>query len=143
MRAVNPWASYRQVATQTASSGQLVLMLFDGVIRFLERATSGFGLDDPAEANQLISNNVLRAQAIIHELNVSLNMEEGGEFADTLRQLYLYFDRRLQHSNLTKTMDGITEVIGRLTVLRDAWAQMLLQNQAQTAPDRAAELLAA
>ena len=145
MRAVNPWASYRQVATQTASSGQLVLMLFDGVIRFLERANSGFGLEDLAESNQLISNNVLKAQAIIHELNVSLNMEHGGQFADTLRQLYFYFDRRLQHSNLTKTPEGITEVLSRLTVLRDAWAQMLQQNQTETAPapDRASELLAA
>lgn len=144
MRAVNPWASYRQVATQTASSGQLVLMLFDGAIRFLERASSGFGVEDPAESNQLISNNLLRAQAIIHELNVSLNLEQGGKFADTLRQLYLYFDRRLQHSNLTKTPDGITEVIGRLTVLRDAWAQMLQsQTEGATVSDPATELLAA
>lgn len=125
MRATNPWASYRQVATQTASSGQLVLMLFDGIIRFLERAGGGFGVDDPAEANEVISNNVLRAQAIIHELNSSLNMDEGGPFADNLRQLYYYFDRRLQHSNITKTPEGITEVSARVSVLREAWSQML------------------
>lgn len=144
MRAANPWASYRQVATQTASAAQLVLMLFDGAIRFLERASTGFGLEDPAESNQLISNNLLRAQAIIHELNVSLNVEQGGQFADTLRQLYNYFDRRLTHSNRTKTPDGIIEVIGRLTVLRDAWAQML-QNQAEgtAVSDPASQLLAA
>ena len=143
MRAVNPWASYRQVATQTASSGQLVLMLFDGIIRFLERANGGFGLPDPAAANEQISNNVLKAQAIIHELNISLNVQDGGQFADTLRQLYLYFDRRLQHSNMTKTPDGISEVIARVTVLRDAWAQMLQAQTEGTAPDAASQLLAA
>ena len=58
-RAVNPWQSYRQVATQTATPGQLVLMLFDGAIRFLDRALAGFDLDDPAECNSTVSNNVI------------------------------------------------------------------------------------
>lgn len=125
MHPVNPWASYRSVATQTASPGQLVLMLFDGAIRFLECALTGFAQEDVAESYQTINNNVLRAQAIIHELNISLNMEQGGDFAQTLRRLYDYFDRRLQESNLKKVPVGIEEVIGRLTTLRDAWAQML------------------
>ena len=42
----NPWQSYSQMATQTTSPGQLVPMLYDGVIRFLERAPRGFGHDD-------------------------------------------------------------------------------------------------
>ena len=70
MPPVNPWASYRSVATQTASPGQLVLMLFDGAIRFLECALNGFGSEDIVESYQTINNNVLRAQAIIHEPEV-------------------------------------------------------------------------
>lgn len=125
MHLVNPWQSYRQVAMQTAPPGQLVLMLYEGAIRFLERALGGFDKDDPAEFNLTINNNVLRAQEIIRELNASLNMERGGEFADRLRGLYDYFDRRLMESNLKKEDGGIKEVIQRLTVLRDAWATML------------------
>ncbi len=125
MHPVNPWASYRSVATRTASPGQLVLMLFDGAIRFLENSLTGFGLEDLAESYQLISNNVLRAQAIIHELNMSLDLEQGGQVAATLRQLYNYFDRRLDESNLKKIPEGIEEVLKRMIVLRDAWAQML------------------
>jgi len=121
----NPWQSYRQVATQTASPGQLVLMLFDGAIRFLERARLGFAADDPLEFNQTINNNVLRAQEIISELNLSLNLAEGGEFAATLRRLYDYMDGRLHESNRYKKEDGILDVIRRLTILRDAWAEML------------------
>ena len=144
MRATNPWASYRQVATQTASSGQLVLMLFDGVIRFLERANAGFDQEDPAEANQIISNNVLRAQAIIHELNVSLNMAEGGQIADTLRQLYHYFDQRLRQSNFTKTPEGIAEVIRLTSALRESWSQMLQgQTDGGQMAENAPQLLAA
>ena len=48
-----PWQSYRQVSTQTASPGQLVLMLFDGAIRFLDRALEGFELEDPVEFKPL------------------------------------------------------------------------------------------
>lgn len=145
MPPVNPWASYRSVATQTASPGQLVLMLFDGAIRFLECALNGFGSEDIVESYQTINNNVLRAQAIIHELNLSLNMEQGGECAQTLRRLYDYFDRRLQESNLQKVPAGIEEVIRRLTTLRDAWSQMLQGNTWQPKPDEvpAAALMAA
>ncbi len=135
MPPVNPWASYRSVATQTASPGQLVLMLFDGAIRFLECALNGFGSEDIVEAYETINNNVLRAQAIIHELNVSLNLEQGGECAQTLRRLYDYFDRRLQESNLQKVPAGIEEVIRRLTTLRDAWSQMLQGNTWQAKSD--------
>ena len=128
MRQLNPWQSYRQVATQTASPGQLVLMLFDGAIRFLERARLGFAADDPLEFNQTIHNNVVRAQEIISELNFSLNLDQGGELAATLRRLYDYMDGRLQESNQHKKEDGILDVIGRLTTLREAWAEMLQKN---------------
>lgn len=129
----NPWKSYKQVAAQTASPGQLTLMLFDGAIRFLEQARQGFQLTDPIEFNQTINNNVLRAQAIINELNYALNMESGGEVAIVLRRLYIYFDRRLLDSNIHKEPSGIEEVITRLSGIRDAWMEMLTQLSAEKA----------
>lgn len=125
MKPANPWNSYRQIATQTASPGQLVLMLYDGAIRFLDRALTGFSKEDPAEFNETINNNILRAQDIVRELNASLNLEAGGELAAALRRVYLYLDWRLVQSNLKKERAGIDESIQRLTVLRDAWAAML------------------
>ena len=131
----NPWQSYRQVATQTASPGQLVLMLFDGAIRFLEKARLGFTFDDPLEFNLTINNNVVRAQDILHELNWSLDLEKGGEFAGTLRRLYDYMDHRLHESNQYKREDGILDVLKRLTVLRDAWAEMLRNGASNQTPE--------
>lgn len=127
MKPSNPWQSYRQVATRTASPGQLVLMLYEGAIRFLEQAQAGFKLDDPVEFNTTINNNILRAQDIIRELDFSLNVELGGELAIQLRRLYDYFDRVLLEANLRKDSDGINEVIVRLSELREAWATMLRQ----------------
>jgi flagellar protein FliS len=100
-------------------------MLFDGAIRFLEQARGGFALEDPGEFNLTINNNVQRAQAIIDELNGSLDMVRGGELSRHLRGLYLYLDRRLDESNRTKTPEGIGECLERLDTLRNAWADML------------------
>jgi len=134
MQVVNPWKSYRQIATQTASPGHLVLMLFDGALRNLERALPGFALADPGESNMTIHNHIQRARDIIRELNYALNMEEGGQCAATLRQLYDYFDRRLMESNLRKNRRGVDEVIRHLTVLREAWASMLRNEGAEAEP---------
>lgn len=134
MHVANPWKSYRQIATQTAPPGQLVLMLYDGALRSLERALPGFDYEDPRESNTTIHNNLQRAQEIIRELNLALNMEQGGEFASTLRGLYDYFDRRIWESNLRKQREGVDEVIRHLTVLRDAWATMLNKESTPTAP---------
>lgn len=110
-------------------------MLFEGAIRFLERAENGFTLEDPAEANQTIHNNIHRAQEILHELNMTLDLTNGGQLAQTLRSLYEYIDRRLLESNLQKTTDGLVEARRHLGVLRDAWAQML-QGQGSGEPAR-------
>jgi len=131
MNRVNPLRSYQQISTQTATPGQLVLMLFDGAIRFLERARVGFQYDDPLLFNQTINDNILRAQDIINELNASLNMEAGGEFATNMRRLYEYMNWRLMTSNFKKEENGVVEIIGYLTTLRDAWAEML-RNQGQS-----------
>jgi flagellar protein FliS len=128
----SPWNSYRQVAMQTAAPGQIVLMLFEGAIRFLERAQTGFGLEDPADANQTIHNNIHRAQEVLHELNMALDVTNGGELAHTLRGLYEYMDRRLIESNLEKSVDGVIEARRHLGILRDAWAEML---RGQSTPD--------
>jgi flagellar protein FliS len=128
----NPWQSYRQAATKTATPGQLVLMLFDGALRFLDRALIGFDLDDPLESNLAINNNILKAQEILRELNMSLNMEKGGEFAATMRRLYNYYDLQLSQSNLKKDPAGVQLVIRLLSVIRGAWAEMLTGNSAKT-----------
>ena len=139
----NPWQSYQQVATKTAPPGHLVLMLYAGAAKFLERALTGFDIDDPAESNETINNNIIRAQEIIFELNVTLNMNEGGELAKTLRSLYEYMDRRLLEANLKKDTEIVKEVLGRVVVLRDAWAQMLNNQGAASAPDASQPALAA
>jgi flagellar protein FliS len=125
MPAINPWKSYHQTATLTAPPGQIILMLYDGALRFLDRALTGFNHTDPAQLNMTVHNNLQRASDIIRELDCVLNLEKGGELAETLHRLYDYFQERLHASNVRKQRHGIEEVIQHLGVLREAWAAML------------------
>ena len=85
----------------------------------------GFNATDICERNTAIHNNIQHAVDIIRELNNSLDLEAGGLLADTLRNLYAFFERRLIESNLKKTRKGIEEVLPMLKQLRDAWFKML------------------
>ena len=125
MPATNPWKSYHQTATLTAPPGQIILMLYDGALRFLERALLGFDKVDPAEFNMTVNNNLQRARDIIRELDCALDVERGGELAFTLHRLYEYFEHRIHASNVRKKREGVEEVVKHLNVLRDAWAAML------------------
>ena len=121
----DPWQSYRKVTVQTAPPEQLVLMLYDGAISFLERGLAGFDHSDPLKFNQTINNNVLRAQAIIYDMNARLDMQKGGEIAENFRRIYGYYYSRLQEGNLKKKKSPLEEVLGYLRGLREAWAEML------------------
>jgi flagellar protein FliS len=110
-------------------------MLFDTGIASLQRARAGFAVRDPAERNMTIHNNLRRAREVIQQLNIALDMDKGGELAATLGRLYDYFNRRLLESDVKKTPQGVDEVIGHFTVLRDAWAAMLRKEEVRVAPE--------
>lgn len=142
MHTFNPLKSYTQIAAKTAPRGVLVLMLFDRALRALDAALTGFQYTDPRERNETIHNNLRRAVDIVRFLNQSLNLEQGGELAATLRRLYRYFEDLLLKSNLQKQRDGIDEVITHLKPLRDAWAEMLTK-QGEEVSDPKPELMQA
>lgn len=126
-----PWQSYRKISAETASPGQLVLMLYDGAIGFLEKSLTGFEYKDPLKFNLTINNNVQRAQSIILEMNGRLDMKRGAEVAQNFRRLYNYFYRRLSEANMKKKKPPIEEVLKHLRELRDSWSEMLHRGQAE------------
>jgi flagellar protein FliS len=120
----NPAKTYKTISLQTANQLELVVRMYEGAIRFLELAKLGFEQTDPVERIQTIHNNVMRSMEIINELNLTLDMERGGETAIQLRDLYNYFENRLFDSNMRKDMTGIQEVIDRLGSLLEAWEEI-------------------
>jgi flagellar protein FliS len=128
--------AYRANSILTASPGQLVLMLFDGALNAL--AVARAACDDPAgdpRRFEVIHTQLVKAQKIIAELQSTLNLEEGGEFARTMYRLYDYYDRRLVEANLKKQSAPIAEVERLLGEVRNAWSEMLRdKGQVATAP---------
>ena len=117
----NPFEQYKETKIITANQGKLIVMLYDGAIKFLNIAFDN--MDEP-RTYDVANNNIIRAQDIITELIVSLNMEEGGKVAESLLNLYLYFKRQLLEANMTKNKHLVTPIINNLKSLRDAWDQV-------------------
>ena len=130
----NKYHAYQSGAVFTASPAQLVLMLFDGSVKFLNLALEGFNRQDPLDFNLTVHQNIQKAQAIIRELKACLDPEKGPEFADKMTALYNYFDRRLQEANMKKEREPIDEVRKLLESLRDAWREMMQKQSTATTP---------
>ena len=120
--------SYKAQSVQTASPGKLVLMLFDGYLRFTTAAANSFEEPDLTKKNEGINNNLIKAQNIVTELQSSLDMSVPGELPGTLYRLYDYVLHKLQQANLQKKHEPIAEADKVIAELREAWAEMLIQN---------------
>ncbi len=112
--------NYQKVQVTTADRLKLVVMLYDGAISYLKTAIKYINENDMAAKGIYIS----KAQDIIDELNNSLNMNEGGEIASTLRKIYNFLYFYLVKANLKKDTKMIQEVIDILSSLRDAWDEI-------------------
>jgi len=135
--------TYRANAVLTASPGQLVLMLFDGALASIGRAREA--LERPvkdARGIEVINTQLLKAQAILTELQNGLNHEAGGEIAANLDRLYIYYNRRLFEANLRKDVAPVIEVERLLGDLRSGWAEMLAQQSAPATVESATRSVA-
>ncbi len=113
-------------------------MLFDGALRFMAAADLGFNEENFARQNEQVHNNIQRTQAIITELQATLNMEKGGEFSENLYRLYDFMQEHLNQANREKSREKIKTVSAFMQDIRDAWSQMLLQTAVEQAGASAA-----
>jgi flagellar protein FliS len=109
--------AYRQTAIGTQSKGRLIVMLYDGAIKFMKLAIRELEAENYAAKGQYIN----RAQDIINELNAVLDADSGGEIAHNLRRLYLFMGRRLSEANTKRDPQMIREVIGLMEELNQSW----------------------
>lgn len=118
---------YNQVQIKTANKGKLIVMLYQGSIRFMNRALLLLEKKDMEGKG----NALIRAQDIILELLYSLDqglLDQGDELALNLRRLYLYSYRRLVHANVHMDTEAIEEVITVMQNLLQAWEQVILND---------------
>ena len=109
--------TYQEVAITTQNRGRLVVMLYDGAIKFLKLAINELNAGNMEEK----WNYIKKALDIICELNTGLDMEAGGEVAANLRRLYMFMGRHLNEANIKKDPRMIEEVIKLLEELNQGW----------------------
>src|SRR5690606_5336970 len=125
MAMFNPYQQYEKQSVMTASPGELTLMLYNGCIKFIKMGIKYIEEDNIEKAN----NAIIRAQDIVNELTVTLDMEY--EISEQLQLLYEYMGRRLIEANISKDMGILREVEGLMAELRDTWAEVIKLNRQQ------------
>ena len=120
---MNPYASpaaYRSSSVMTASPGQLVVMLYDGAGRFLRQAE--LAAEEGAWRHAL--DRLDKADAIVDELLVTLDKDQGGQIAERLTGIYVFCKRLLIEARLERDVERIRKTASLLADLRDAWAEI-------------------
>lgn len=113
------YQAYATNAVSTQSQGQLIIMLYDGAIKFIDKAQEGISNYQIQEAH----TNIIKTQKIINELMVTLKTDTG-EIAQQLLTLYQYMYQQLVQANIKKDTDILEEVKELLVGLRDTWKQI-------------------
>lgn len=116
MYTMQAYRQYEVTKTYTADGGELVVMLYQGAIKFLMRASAALQAGSLENAH----NNILRSQDIVAELMGSLDMSTG-DIASNLFRLYDYMHYRLVQANLHKDPQPLEEVTRLLRELLPAW----------------------
>lgn len=120
-------SDYKKIQVETVTPEMLVLMLYDGALRFMAQAEAAF-----EENNiELINNKLLKTQAIFTELMVSLDKKHG-DIPNNLERLYIFFLEKLSEANISKSPKPMLEIKPMVESLRDTWQEAM--KRADTAP---------
>jgi flagellar protein FliS len=122
--------TYRQADVQSRTPLQLVVMLYDGALRFSAEAREAMLQRDIRKRAAAIS----RTMAIVSELQSTLNMEAGGEIAAELDRLYLYVRDRLLDASFRQDVRPLDEAIKVLQALRESWGSLCAEEARAPAP---------
>ena len=117
--------AYKETNVKTASQGRLVVLLYEEAVRQLTLASSLFSEDSnlPVQNIERFGKSILKSQEIITELQVSLDMEKGGEIAKNLMSLYIYFNQELISVNIKHDKTKLEYIEQQMSELLKAWKE--------------------
>jgi flagellar protein FliS len=113
------YQAYHHNAVATAAPEQLVVMLFDGALRFSRRAVAAYEAGQRPQATQAIG----RVTSIVNELNATLDLEAGGEIARNLRSIYGFVNRHLVEAVREADPNRVLQAAQLLAELREAFSE--------------------
>src|SRR5690625_2938714 len=98
-----PYQAYEENAVNTASGGELTLMLYNGCLKFIKQAEKSFQLNNFSKKNEQLQ----KAQKIVQELMITLNHEI--DLSQQLMSLYDYIYHLLTQANIHNNLDQLNE----------------------------------
>jgi flagellar protein FliS len=113
----SPFGAYTKTGVITASREKILMMLYDGAIRFLKMAIAANDSKNLSEKNLYIG----KTMDIVNELRASLNHKEGQDVAANLEGLYEFIQDRLLKGSIANEPNSLNEALGILNTLRTAW----------------------
>jgi flagellar secretion chaperone FliS len=119
----NPYQKYKQTSIQSASKEKLLLMLYEGAIKFMKLAMASMEQKKLAEKGV----NIGRAYDIILELNNTLDHKVGGDVSKNLEQLYMYITEQLTHANIKNDTQHLKNALKVTETLYDGWVKAVEQ----------------
>ncbi len=121
--ASDPASAYKSTQIETASQGQILLMLYDGAIQRMKQARDALEEEDYQESH----SKLVKVQDIVTELMATLDMEVGGEIARNLHDIYDYVLHNLVQANVQKDPELVDEVLPVMEDLHEAWKKVINQ----------------
>ncbi|MEK9629562.1 MAG: flagellar export chaperone FliS [Nitrospinota bacterium] len=125
---------YKKNQISTSSQGRLILMMYEGAIKFTTLAAESMGKGDVANQGKYIQ----KAHDIVNELSLALDFKKGGEVAPRLESLYQYTLSQLTLANIKSDKKPLQVVLNILNPLLEAWTQ-LYEASTNTGQDEAAQ----
>lgn len=121
----DPYQSYRQIQVETADQPTLLIMLYQGALKFIRQGRVALQENNIEEANHRLG----RVQDILCELMGSLNPEVP-DLSGSLFQLYEFMHYRLVQANVQRDAAMLTDVEQMLSSLMEAWQSVLGREKA-------------
>lgn len=132
MQTMNPYVKqYQKNQIETATPEQVLILLYDGAILYLNKAKAALEQKDYEQWNK----NLIGSERIILEFMDTLDMENGGELAKNLYGLYEYFYNTLVSANLNKNTQKVEEILRHLKGLRETWQKAIAIANAEKRAD--------
>ena len=98
---------YRHNEIATSSQGKLIIMMYEGAVKFVNLAMEGVDNKDLSKKGIYIN----KAHDIINELSLSLDMKKGGEVAQKLEALYQFILHQLTLANIKSDRKALESIL--------------------------------
>jgi flagellar protein FliS len=123
----NAYQKYKNTSIQSASREKLLLMMYEGAIKFLKLGIQAAEDKKIADRGMYIG----RAYDIILELNNTLDHNVGGEISNNLEQLYMFITDQLTKANMTGDPQYLRTSLKIVETLYDGWVKAVEQVKKQ------------